>query len=62
MGKLSKFEVTYTDNTLVYTPGQMVTGVLTLENRETLSCRGKTDIYQKGQLVQSILTQIPGRY
>ena len=51
MGKVDRFEITYSKPDAQYVPGEVVSGVLTLVANETISARGKTGICQAGQLV-----------
>ena len=51
MGKVDRFEITYSKPGAQYVPGEVVSGVLTLVANETISARGKTSICQAGQLV-----------
>lgn len=44
MGKLEVFEISFTDNKLVYSPGDAITGTVNITNVESIQCKGRRNI------------------
>ena len=44
MGKLEEFEISFTDNKVVYRPGDPITGTVKITNAEPIQCKGKKKI------------------
>lgn len=44
MGKLQEFEITFDKNKVVYSPGESISGTVTIKVDDPLQCKGETII------------------
>lgn len=42
MGKLQEFEITFDKNKVVYSPGESISGTVTIKLGQPLQCKGKS--------------------
>lgn len=42
MGKLQEFEITFDKNKVVYSPGESITGTVTVKVNQLLPCKGES--------------------
>lgn len=44
MGKLQQFEITFDKNKVVYSPGESISGTVTVKLGQSLQCKGKSPL------------------